>query len=76
MSTHFWQPIETAPKDVKIDILARYWVWDSDKFEFRRFPDCRWSQGDTMTGIKPYWSGLDKGWRAVGWMPLPPMKME
>jgi hypothetical protein len=66
-----FQPIDTAPRNVTIDVLAKYWHYDTDTFAFRRFPNCRWSNGDSACNVKPYWVGLDHGWRAVGWMPIP-----
>lgn len=71
IKTGLWQPIATAPKygksryerGAKIDILAKTWLRTVDKFDFRRFPDCYWN--DEM------WQGVDEGWLAVAWMPIP-----
>jgi len=67
-----WKPIDAAPKNDFIDILAKNWLPATDGFVFRRFPDCRFNPGDTMTGRKPYWGGVDDNWRPVAWMPRPP----
>jgi hypothetical protein len=67
-----WQPIETAPKDsTHIDLYAKFWVARDDDFIHRRFTDCSWMRPDSMTGKSGYWYGVDEGWRATHWMPLP-----
>lgn len=66
-----WAAIETAPKDRKIDLWAKIWLADGDRFETQRFPGCRWDSGDSMCNRKPEWSGLPKGWRATHWMDAP-----
>lgn len=71
-----WCPIDTAPHYEKIDLLAKCWLRDRDEFVFARFPDCRWSEADPVTNRKASWSGLDAHWRAVAWMPLPPIPKE
>ncbi len=75
-----WQPINTAPKKdpspsgryskYKIDILAKTWLRDEDRFVFIRCTDCFWSfdSGD--------WEGLESGYRAVAWMPIPVIPKE
>lgn len=73
--TMVWQPIETAPKNIRIDLLAKCWLAHKDEFRLTRFPDCRWSNGDSMCNVDPHWIGLDNGWRAVGWMHIPLLQM-
>ena len=63
-----WQPIAGAPRDgISIDILAKTWLRESDKFEYRRFPDCFWSFADLA------WVGVDEEYLPVAWMPTPPI---
>jgi hypothetical protein len=77
-----WQPIGTAPKYergrgiVKIDILAKIWLRDEDKFQFIRCPNCYWDEGDSMCNRKSDWKGLEPGYRAVAWMPIPVIPKE
>lgn len=72
-----WRPIETAPKYVlRVDILAKCWMAHKDEFEFERFPDCQWHEGGSIISAGPGWLGVDNGWLAVGWMPVPPLTME
>lgn len=82
-----WQDIKTAPKEgknrykdpaPKIDILAKMWMGPSgeDRFEFRRFADCHWSGGDSMTNRKGGWKGVEDGYLAVAWMLIPEIPKE
>ncbi len=84
-----WRDIKTAPKSgpdptvLKIDILAKIWLQESDKFEYRRFPDCYWQKAssvfndkDPWTGLKDHWAGVDEGWRVVAWLPVPEIPKE
>lgn len=85
MTDQTWQPIETAKKKGErgrygdwtpaphIDILAKFWDIDTDKFVFGRFTNCYWDNGDDMTNRKGSWRGVDQGWRPVAWMPIPPI---
>jgi len=67
-----WQPIETAPTDgTVIDITAKCWMFYSDTFKVRRFPDCYWTKGDSMSGRNEHWVNVDNGWRPTHWMPRP-----
>lgn len=70
-----WQVIETAPKDrTRIDIWAKTWLPTFDRFEYRRFADCTWMDGDSMCNRPAYWLHLDKGWCPTHWrhIPAPP----
>jgi len=68
-----WQAITSARKHgsdrwkdgPKIDILAKRWVMDTDKFEYRRFVDCVWDRNDNV------WTNVAEGWLPVAWMPIP-----
>ena len=67
-----WQPIETAPKDgTKIDLWAKAWLPAFDRFEFMRFADCWWWNGDSMSNSDAKWMELHRDWHATHWMPLP-----
>lgn len=67
-----WQPIETAPKDgTHIDLWAKCWRAEADDFIYARFPSCKWAEWTGCTNRAPCWTGLDNGWRATHWMPLP-----
>jgi hypothetical protein len=67
-----WQPIETAPKKgERVDLCAKMWRAHDDGFDVRRFPDCYWTNGDSMTNRNAHWVHLDSGWRPTHWM-LPP----
>jgi hypothetical protein len=66
-----WSPIETAPKDRKIDLWAKHWLASRDEFAAERFPDCRWWNKDVMGSWDEHWHGLPKGWRATHWMDIP-----
>jgi hypothetical protein len=67
-----WQPIETAPKDgTNIDLWAKRWRSDNDGFFYRRFPECYWSNGDSMTNRHANWVHLEEGWYPTHWMPEP-----
>ena len=67
-----WQPIETALKDgTKIDLWAKAWLPAFDRFEFRRFADCWWWEGDSMSNRSPQWMELSRDWHPTHWMPLP-----
>jgi hypothetical protein len=73
-----WRPIATAPPtdgrtNVRIDILAKMWRPKVDDFLYVRFPDCYWAHGDSTTNRRPRWHGVEDGWRAVAWMPTPPI---
>jgi hypothetical protein len=77
--TYGWNDMVSAPRPrgewdsstIKIDILAKIWIKDTDKFEFARFPDCRWRGADTMGQWKAGWVGVDEGWLPVAWRPVP-----
>lgn len=72
-----WQPVNTAPKDgTKIDILAKCWMSENDRFVYRRFTDCFWTYGDSMTGRNARWIGVDVSYCPTHWMPLPDMPNE
>jgi hypothetical protein len=80
-----WQPIDTAPKygpkgrydgPVRIDILAKIWLRDEDKFQFIRCTDCYWDDGDAMCNRRADWKGVEPGYRAVAWMPIPVIPKE
>jgi hypothetical protein len=67
-----WQTIESAPKDgTRVDLYAKTWRAESDDFVSSRFPDCYWTNGDSMTNRRAHWSRLDTGWHPTHWMPLP-----
>lgn len=67
-----WQPIETAPKDgTNIDLWAKCWIAGDDSFMWRRFADCYWTKGDSMTNHSSYWVRMDTGWYPTHWMPIP-----
>ncbi len=66
-----WHDIETAPKDRKVDLWAKIWLADGDRFVGERFPDCRWDGGDSMCNRGASWNGLSKGWRATHWRERP-----
>lgn len=59
MST--WQPIDTAPKDGsgRVDLWAKRWNADTDGFYQRRFTDCYWTNGDSMTNRRGHWVHLE-----------------
>lgn len=70
-----WQDISTAPKDgTRIDILAKAWLPAFDRFEFWRFPDAYWREGVSMSD-KSEWRNVDRDWRPVAWMPIPPLSL-
>lgn len=70
--TQEWQSIETAPKDgTRVDLWAKTWLPAFDKFESRRFSDCYWTKGDSMTNRHAMWAGMDSNFHATHWMPLP-----
>jgi hypothetical protein len=64
-----WQPIETAPKDVSVDL----WVPACPELQFggRRHPDCSWDEN------YGWWSPMlekfleDYPVTPTHWMPLP-----
>ncbi|HEU5488479.1 MAG TPA: hypothetical protein VFV16_06620 [Candidatus Nitrosotalea sp.] len=63
-----WQDISTAPKDIYIDILGKFWNHRTDTFQFQRFPSMRWRQAfDNI----PAGFGMPEPWRAVAWMHIP-----
>lgn len=66
-----WKPIKSAPKDRKIDLWAKIWLADGDRFTAERFPDCRWDTGDSMCNRGPSWSNLPKGYHPTHWMERP-----
>ena len=67
-----WQPIETAPRDgTRFDVWAKAWLPAFDRFEYRRFADCYWRDSEPMGAWRAGVVGVDKGWRATHWMPLP-----
>lgn len=74
---NLWQDISTAPKydgcigniGPKIDILAKIWIAKKDEFEFKRFTDCYWREKFDNTPAR--WRGVEDGWHAVAWMPIP-----
>jgi hypothetical protein len=70
-----WQPIETAPKrngGPAIDLWAKRWDHETDKFEGRRFADFRWNGTRFIGPRRPDGSceTLDN-WRPTHWQPLP-----
>ena len=67
-----WQPIETAPKRGAIDIWAKRWDPDTDKFEGRRFADFHWN-GSMFVGHTRSDGSRETlhGYRPTNWMPLP-----
>lgn len=68
-----WEPIATAPKDgTRIDIWAKCWLADRDRFVARRFTDCFWTKGDSMTNRREGWSNVDTSHYATHWMPITP----
>ncbi len=67
-----WQSIESAQKDgTRADLWAKTWLAEHDKFIGRRFPNCYWTNGDSMTNRRASWVNLDSGWVPTHWMPLP-----
>jgi hypothetical protein len=67
-----WQPIDTAPKDgTRVDLWAKMWQVYNDEFTGKRFADCYWTNGDSMSGRHAHWRELDPSWRPTHWMPLP-----
>lgn len=86
---HVWRPMSEAPKYatkngkrdytaaiIRIDILAKVWHANTDKFEYRRFTDCTWSEGDSLCNRKAAWGGVDTGWLPVAWMHVPAIPTE
>lgn len=63
-----WQPIETAPPDVR-----RCMLWCSDYPTFKRISedDEPLKFGCIVEG-KPYGEGMTGDWSFSHWMPLPP----
>jgi hypothetical protein len=59
-----WQPIETAPTEILIDLWAKRWIAKTDEFAFKRFADCYLDFHGKICG-------LDPDYRATHWMPLP-----
>jgi len=55
----------------RIDILAKVWIKDDDKFEYRRFTDCSWIRDRDLDHKGGRWANVDDGWLAVAWMPVP-----
>lgn len=66
-----WKPIESAPKDRKIDLWAKIWLADGDRFTAERFPDCSWWNKDSMGSWDAHWHGVPKGYRVTHWMEIP-----
>lgn len=66
-----WQDIASAPNDRKIDLWAKSWLSDADRFIFERFPDCRYDKGDSMCNRAPSWRGLPDRWHATHWRDVP-----
>lgn len=73
-----WQPIETAPRgDASklepghlVDVLAKTWSPDTDKFTERRFINAQFVY--CLDGFG-FWKaeGLDGKWRVTHWAPVP-----
>lgn len=66
-----WRPMADAPKSGVIDIAAKWWDARKDRFEVRRFCDCRWDLGDSLVNRPPKWRGVEDGWRPIAWRPVP-----
>lgn len=70
-----WRDISSAPKQhhqhdfYRIAILAKIWISSKDEFEFKRFTDCVWHE--KFENTPAHWQGVENGWRAVAWMPIP-----
>ena len=60
-----------APKDRKVDLWAKHWNAERDRFEFDRFPNCRWWKADSMGSWKEHWHDLPNGWFPTHWMDAP-----
>ena len=66
-----WQSMANAPKDRKVDLWAKHWNAERDRFEFDRFPNCRWWKADSMGSWKEHWHDLPNGWFPTHWMDAP-----
>jgi hypothetical protein len=76
-----WRPIKTAPKPrssgdkvIRIDILAKVWIRESDSFKYKRFTDCYWKLYEN--NVQNNWHGVDETYHAVAWMPVPELPKE
>jgi hypothetical protein len=71
-SSHEWQPMETAPEDRHIDIVAKRYDPRTDAFVLRRFTDCYWFVPHPSARAKPHWHGVPPDeFRPVCWMEIP-----
>ena len=68
---HPWHPIETVPRNRRVDLWAVRWTDHGERLAGHRFSDCRWSKGGSIRNPAPRWTKLPAGWRPTHWMEPP-----
>lgn len=66
--------MDSAPKNgSSFDVWAKCWLSSTDTFIHRRMIDCRYDRpfDSSFDSAKTELRGIEKGWVATHWMPLP-----
>ena len=67
-----WQPIETAPKDIEIDVWQQTFdSYSGDKLPGRRITNVKWNK-DMMRLAVPALGGFSAVQGLTHWRPIPP----
>lgn len=66
-----WHPIDTVPRNRRVDLWAVRWTDYGERLAGQRFADCRWSNGGSIRNPAPRWAKLPTGWRPTHWMEPP-----